>query len=125
MSDKGLWERTGWIGPLPPAQPGRRLSGTYTSVSGGGTVAAGWDVMVSFQNTYVFSPDGRFRSGSTAAATAPDVVSASSRATSGRYKIDGYAITMRFGNGTVLRWSYAMTADGLLFLHGDAYTDDK
>lgn len=55
-----------------------------------------------------------------------DVNAATSRRkNSETYQISGKAMTMPLADGTVQRWSYALTADGLLFLHGDACTDDK
>lgn len=122
VNSKGVWEKSGWIGPLPT--PPARLSGTYTRVSGGGNTALGENVMVSFQNSYTFSPGGQFRSGSTTSANTNSVVAGSSRKNSGTYQISGNAITMHFANGTVQRWSYARTADGLLSLHGDAFTTE-
>ena len=81
--------------------------------------------MVMTQSTYTFSPDGHFKSGSETGATSSSVTAGSRRKSSGTYQVSGNAITMRFADGTTERWSYARTADGVLFLHGDAYTDDK
>ncbi len=121
---KGHWESAGWIGPLPNAQAGQALSGTYKNVSGGGTAAFGGDVFVALEKRITFKPNGRFQSENTASSTSSTVAVGSNRVSGGTYKISGNMIVMRFQDGTTKRWSYARTADGLVFLHGDAYTTD-
>jgi len=48
-----------------------------------------------------------------------------SRSASGTYAISRNAITLHSADGTQKRWSCAKTKDGLVFLHGTAYVDDK
>ena len=124
VSSKGVWEKSGWIGPLPEAGPSERLSGTYKSIGGGGTAAYGGDVFVAIEDSLTFLPGGQFRSGHTSSVTAPGVAGGASRAAGGTYALSRGAILLRYKDGTVRRWSYARTADGLVFLHGKAYTKD-
>ncbi len=121
----GHWGKSGWIGPLPPSGPGQTLSGRYTKISGGGNSALGGDITVAMQDSFLFSPDGRFRSGHTNSVTSSQVAGGASQAGSGTYAISRNAITLHYADGAVKRWSYAKTADGLVFLHGSAYVDDK
>ena len=125
LTGKGQWQKSGWIGPLPPSGPGQQLSGRYTKISGGGNSALGGDITITIQDSFVFSPNGTFQSGHTNSITSSQVAGGASQAGSGTYAISRNAITLRFASGSVKRWSYAKTADGLVFLHGSAYVDDK
>ncbi len=121
----GGWEKSGWIGPLPPSGPGQTLSGRYTSISGGGDAALGGGVTIGITDEFTFLPGGRFVAGHTNSISSASVAGGASRSASGTYAISRNAITLRFADGTVKRWSYGKTADGLVFLHGKAYVDDK
>ena len=119
------WEKSGWIGPLPPSGPGQTLSGRYTSVSGGGNSALGGGITIGIEDSFTFLPGGRFVSGHTNSVSSAGVAGGASRSASGTYAISRNAIILRYAGGTVKRWSYAKTKDGLVFLHGTAYVDDK
>ena len=122
---RGGWEKSGWIGPLPPSGPGQTLSGRYTSVSGGGNSALGGGITIGIEDSFTFLPGGRFVSGHTNSVSSASVAGGASRSASGTYAISRNAITLRYAGGPVKRWSYAKTKDGLVFLHGIAYVDDK
>lgn len=121
LSDKGVWEDAVWTGPLSGGGPGQHLSGTFTAIGGGGNTAFGGDTAVAVEKSFTFFPDGRFRAGSSASASTGNAVASSGQETSGTYTLGGYALTMRFRDGTVRRWSYARMADGPLYLNGESY----
>lgn len=136
LSGKGVWETSDWIGPLPGGGAGGRLSGTYHHTGGSGdTATGGGSYAISVENL-TFFPDGRFQSADSSSAhygepnTFPDVphVSASGHsreAGAGTYTVGDYILTLRFGDGTVRRWSFARDPSGMLYLHGEAYYTDK
>ena len=130
QSKKGVWEATDWIGPLAGGKPGQHLSGSYKASGGGGSAAGGF--AYGFEQVYTFFPDGRYQFGQSAGFSSGSEVNGSvagsthtKRPLRGTYEIGSYGITLRGGDGTVKRWSYARMADGLLFLQGYAYTDSK
>lgn len=54
----------------------------------------------------MFLADGHFRFGS-------------NRKSRGTYTLRDYALTLRFADGTLRRWSYARGLSGETFLHGE------
>lgn len=136
LSGKGVWETSDWIGPLPGGGAGGRLSGTYHHTGGSGDTATGGGTYAISVENLTFFLDGHFQSADSSSAhygelnTFPDVphVSASGHsheAGAGTYTVGDYILTLRFGDGTVRRWSFARDPSGMLYLHGEAYYTDR
>ncbi|HEU0123969.1 MAG TPA: hypothetical protein VFQ91_25785 [Bryobacteraceae bacterium] len=95
-----------------------KLSGFYRSISGGGNTALGGDVQAAAWSSYDFAPDGTVttKSGSAASSggggTGVGVSSSSRRPEqTGRYRIDGHAITLEFPGQPPLRQWFYLYAD--------------
>ena len=121
--DWGRWERRGntiavtWNQGKPstwetwyvgiPAKDGETLSGKYVNISGGGNVAFGGGVMIMAAKSMRFGQDGRFtleRKVSAASEEAgPFGTRTSSSAASGTYRLNGYTLTLTYGDGRVER----------------------
>lgn len=152
--DWGKWRRSGaetliyWNGArdgkpfhvdtkdIQPAIPGRRglrLSGKYSSLSGGGNTAFGGDVTVFSSRDLIFAPDGRFATRSAGGGGSSTVTALSTSPTeSGTYAIDGYSITLKFRNGQTVRKAFVIFGSGkgkpvdnsVIHIGGRTYTRD-
>lgn len=100
-----------------------RLEGYWTRISGGGNTALGGDTMVSATNSFQFYKDGTFENSATASASVPGVFTGSSRGKSGKYRIDGDALTLSFANGDVRRTSlyHSDGTDPVLWIGGNSF----
>lgn len=125
LSRKGVWETSDWIGPLSGGGPGQRLSGTYSHTGGSGDAAFGGVTTAVQQDSYTFSPDGRFRSGRDVAASIVPGTYTSHRTTEGTYSLSDYVLTLRFNDGAVRRWFYARVEEGMIFIQGYPYTTEN
>lgn len=132
LTDKG-WEDIAWIGPLEAGGPGQRLSGTFTSIGGGGNTAFGGSTIVAVMKSFTFFPDGRFQAGSSVSASGggdysgegASASATSQQSTRGTYTLGNYALVLHFNDGTVLHWSYARNSADLIFLNGTSFLNDK
>lgn len=91
---------------LQPVAPGE-LSGTFGVNTGAGSAGFGGNVYGSSVKSLVFSPDGRFSGGSATSVGAPNAGGGSSSAFNGTYKITGYTIELRYGDGRLERRALA------------------
>lgn len=113
QDSKGVWEKGDFYGPLPAAKPGEKLNGFYSTLSGGGDTAFGGTTMVVVTNDITFLPDGRFKAGRFAGGMTPDVTVRSENKTDGTYSLNGYTLTLKYGDGRIERKAFAfMDNDG-------------
>ncbi len=103
---------------VTPAKVGQRLSGAFNHLGGGGNTALGGDVMVASSSTYTFTPDGRFKGGSSASATTSNVTAGSSRSTAGRYSLQGYNLTLHYDDGGEKRLFFYVVDKNMLHIGG-------
>lgn len=92
-----------------PGRSGETLSGVYRSLRGGGA-PAGQAVAVAAR--LQFQADGSYSSDTQVGATAPGVGGAARGAGRGRYRIDGYTITMTDAGGRTTRSTFYVFPDG-------------
>jgi len=126
---KGAWEDARWFGPLSGGAPGQKLSGTYSHLGGGGNTAYGGGTMIAVSRSLTFFPDGHFQGSHSASVSSHEptsdvgVVAGSNGANGGTYRIDGYTLELRFGDGTTDRRSFVFMDDTkkALYLNGVAY----
>jgi hypothetical protein len=112
---------------------GTPLNGDFVGTSGGtSTTATGGTSTLLTETTYRFRPDGRVWEGGYSAFTGasgdafPDsriamTVGGTLRTKQGRYRFDGYSLTITWDNGTGERIS-GYLLDGVLIADGKAYT---
>jgi hypothetical protein len=130
----GKWSSFSKWNKVEPAKAGDKLLGTFTRLSGGGNTAFGGDTMIAVFSSYTFKKDGTFTTdrGSSASggqeATNPNgtpaVVTTSNSNSSGTYKLDGYTLELKYGNGKVDRkgfvWFDERQKDSI-FINGTAF----
>lgn len=110
----------------PKALPaGTRLSGTFETISGGGTTSLGGDTIVVSSGTYTFRPDGTFTGGSFGGGGDSSVTVGSSRASGGTYSVSGYGITLRGSASQERRLFFARYNDDMLYIGSSTYTRDR
>ncbi|MBC8140401.1 MAG: hypothetical protein H7Y38_03055 [Armatimonadetes bacterium] len=130
---KDGWEKAEWLGPVPGGKPGEKLTGRYTSFTGGGDTAMGGGNAYGVSGGMVFSPDGRFTTDTSVGLTAESAdmrTTASSRSgKEGTYVLDGYMLVMKFSDGRVERRAFVfMDTDGKrdgFYVDGTPYTKKK
>jgi hypothetical protein len=134
QSFEGKWSKFSNWNKVEPAKAGDKLLGTFTRLTGGGNTAYGGDTLIAAFSSYTFNKDGTFTTdrGSSASggqeATnpggAPAVVTTSNSNASGRFKLDGYTLELKYGNGKLDRkgflWFDERKKDSI-FLNGTAY----
>ncbi|MBC8138461.1 MAG: hypothetical protein H8F28_21485, partial [Fibrella sp.] len=132
QDSKGVWETVEWLGPLPGGKPGEKLSGRFSSFTGGGNTALGGGTAYGVSSDIFFAPDGRFTTdqsvGFSSAEPTSDVrTTVSSRSgKQGTYTISDYILTMKFNDGRVQRRAFMFMdskdkKDGM-YLDGTPYT---
>jgi hypothetical protein len=118
-----------------PAPAAGTLTGRYKSVSG----STMGETSTLLTSTLRFLPDGRFTSGTDFAAVGSGEVSGvtmaggSSRSTSGRYRIVGYHIELKYGSGETKLYFFGFGASGsparldrdMIFIGDTAYVTDS
>ncbi|SMB86419.1 hypothetical protein [Deinococcus hopiensis] len=109
---------------LKPAPAGLKLSGTYSSISGGGNTALGGDVVVAVTNAYTFTPQGTFKGGRSASGSTSNVTTLSQSSTSGTYSISGYGITLKYGDGGQKRLFFFVRSPKLVTIGGSDHLMD-
>lgn len=109
------WEGKGRWFWARPALKNERLSGTWSTISGGGNTAFGGGSMVISSNVLTFNGQGQFTTLSTGGGTysgATGSVSAySNKDGAGTYTFDGYSLELRFNNGKVVRKNFCFYDD--------------
>ncbi len=100
------WEKE-WPGaPAFPAKARESLSGSFSSISGGGNLAVGGTVGVIAYSNLTFTPDGWFTNEKLGGGTGSDHAAFSRQTTAGRYTLAGYTITLAFNNGDTKRFFF-------------------
>lgn len=96
----------GWFW-ADPAAKGEKLSGTWSTISGGGNTAMGGGAITYASNSLTFNNQGQFTKLSTGGGSfsgASGSVSAySNKDAAGTYVLDGFGIELKYNNGTVVR----------------------
>lgn len=125
QNSKGVWEKGDFYGPLPAAKPGEKLTGLYSTISGGGDTAFGGTTVIVSTSDLTFLPDGRFKAGRFGGGMTPNVTATSKSETDGTYTLDGYTLTLKFRDGHGERKAFAfMDNDGTkdaFHLNGSPY----
>lgn len=91
-----------------PAPADMRLDGLYNSLSGGGSA----EFTVINNRALTFRPDGTFSLASTAGGFGPGMAVGADRAGAGRYRIDGWQITLTHADGRTDRGLFYRYPDG-------------
>ncbi len=134
----GKWSKFEKWSQVGPARPGDTLQGTFSSIGGGGNTAMGGNTMIAVVDAYTFKKDGTFKTDKSVSASGgneatdpngpPGVVATSQASSSGTYKLDGYTLELRYGNGRVIRraflWFNAKDKDSI-FIDGTAFLIEK
>jgi hypothetical protein len=112
------------MGRLPK---GFVLDRSYQSTGGGGNVAVGGSSAVVVWSNLTFDRAGNFTSEGGAGSTTDGVVTSGSSSSQGRYSIEGYTMTLKYGDGRVeIRMIVADPNDtGVIWLDGTGYTSKK
>jgi hypothetical protein len=131
LNSKGVWEDEKWIGPLPPAKQNDRLSGKFSSTTGGGNTAFGGGTAFIAVSDIEFLPDGTFRTGkfvgmsSNEPSSDTSVVANSESSNRGQYTLSGYTLTLKFADGRVEKRAFAFmdpkTDRTAAYLNGSPY----
>lgn len=98
-----------------PAVKGEKITGSYSTISGGGNTAFGGGAITVSSKFITFNNKGQFTYESTGGGSyngAGGGVSAySTKNTSGTYTFDGYSLQLSFNNGKVLRQCFYFYGD--------------
>lgn len=130
QDEKGKWGKPQKLQEAKPGGKSEKLSGTFTTIGGGGNTAYGGGTMIAVSNSYTFAPNGSFKSGKSVGASSAEPLSdtsvtvASKKSSEGTYTIDNYTLTLRYSNGYVERRFFAyMDADKktAIYINGSAY----
>lgn len=126
----GGWENLPFTATYSALPPGFALSGTYHSLSGGGSIAFGGTTSVAAWSEYTFLPGGVVvrgggAGGSSEFGNTSVVVASLPPDRRGSYQIDGIMLNMRFDDGA--SYSYALVTDpgddgSAIWLDGIAYS---
>jgi hypothetical protein len=127
LGKKG-WNKLPYNTAMDRLPRGFLLERAYQSVGGGGNLAVGGTSSVIAWSNLTFDRSGNFSSGGGAGSSTDGVVTSGSAASQqGRYSIDGYTLTLRYGDGRVeIRMIVADPKDtGVIWLDGTGYTSKK
>jgi hypothetical protein len=138
QDQNGKWSKFEKWSQVGPAKPGDTLQGTFSSIGGGGNTAVGGNTMIAVIDSYTFNKDGTFKTDKAVGASGgnegtdpngpPGVVATSQASSSGTYKLDGYTLELRYGNGRVMRraflWFDEKQKDAI-FIDGTAFLSKK
>ncbi len=94
-----------------PGRAGESLSGVYRNLRGGGSAAGTGSVVVAAARLQ-FSADGTYSADTQVGATAPGIGGAARGGGQGRYRIDGYTITLTGADGRAVRSLFYVFPDG-------------
>jgi hypothetical protein len=131
----GVWEKLPWTKTMDKLPAGFKLRGKYQKLGGGGNTAMGGMTAIAVWSDLTFDTAGNFTSGGGAGAssgmeldggdtTVRTVTSSQAASNNGRYEIDGYTLTLRYGSGKVERRMIVTDTESLkvIWLDGDGYT---
>lgn len=112
-----------------PAKNGETLNGSFSSISGGGTLAFGGDIGVVSYSSMSFTPDGWYTTESVGGGSSSSSSAYHTSTTSGKYTIDGeYQITLTANNGQVSHfffcWYSENGEDGVFRLGGRTFVEE-
>lgn len=114
------WEKDEWF-TTNPAPAGTVLAGEFTSISGGGNVAFGGDVVTYSSANIAFQGD-KFTMETSGGGSTEDVTAYADRERAGTYVLDGYTIELRFNSGVVEKKFFYFYPDSRdVFGVGDRY----
>jgi hypothetical protein len=133
LMEKDGWKKLYYTKTMDRLPAGFTLQGKYRSTSGGGNLAMGGTSAVAVWSDLAFDRDGNFASGGGAGSSSSTpgvgsvVTSGKAANQSGRYAIDGYTLTLRYGSGKIERRMIVTdTKDtGVIWLDGDGYSRAK
>jgi hypothetical protein len=134
----GKWSKFEKWSQVGSARSGDALQGTFSSIGGGGNTAMGGNTMIAVVDAYTFKKDGTFKTDKSVSASGgneatdpngpPGVVATSQNSSSGTYRLDGYTLELRYGNGRVMRraflWFDEKEKDAI-FIDGTAFLIEK
>jgi hypothetical protein len=126
------WESLPYTAAMDRLPNGFLLNRTYQSVEGAGTLGVGGSSSVVVWSNLTFDRSGNFSTGGgSGSSTGSDggagvVTSGSSPSQQGRYKIDGYTLTLEYADGRVeKRMIVADASDAkVIWLDGTGYTSN-
>lgn len=95
---------------LEPGGADTRLNGCHNAIGGSSSLEISGIVTLSV-SSYCFSPSGRFTHDSSVFTSSPDLISGGSNERSGTYRIDGYAMRLRYDNGNEVTVSFSYMSD--------------
>ncbi len=95
---------------LEPAGADTRLTGCYDAIGGSSGLDIS-DIVTLSISTYCFSQQGRFTNDSSVFISSPNLISGGGNDRSGTYRIDGYAMRLRYDNGSEVTVSFSYMSD--------------
>lgn len=103
-----------------------KLQGAFGSISGGGNLAVGGSVGVLAYSKMSFTSDGWFTNEKVAGGGNSSVTAYTKQTTAGKYKINGYTITLTFNSGDSKKFFFCFYGnDKKVFrIAGRTYTED-
>jgi len=108
------WEKAHWFWATPAAKD-LKISGTWSTISGGGNTAFGGGSIVVSSNVLTFNDQGQFTTLSTGGGTysgATGTVTAySNKDGAGIYTFDGYSLQLKYNNGKLVRKNFCFYDD--------------
>lgn len=123
------WEQH-WFWTIP-AKPGEKITGSFTTISGGGNTALGGSAMTFSSANLSFNQQGQFtyeRTGGGSNSAAGTSVSAySSQNKAGTYTLNEFGLELKFNNGQVKRSMFYFYPDShtTFGVNDDAYVAAK
>ncbi|QHT65594.1 hypothetical protein GXP67_02410 [Rhodocytophaga rosea] len=108
--DTETWGEDEWF-TTQAATAGEKIKGSYESISGGGNVAFGGDVMIFSATTISFDGD-KFTYESTGGGSTSNLTAYSSQDKAGTYELKGNSIILKFNNGAVEKKFFYFYPDG-------------
>ena len=94
-----------------PAKKGEKITGTWSTISGGGNTAFGGGSIVVATNELTFNGQGQFTTLSTGGGSyngpTGSVTAYSNKDGAGVYTLDGFLLELKFNNGKVVRKNFA------------------
>ena len=101
---------TDWF-RMTPGQPDQRLDGVWRRAAAITQQTSGRTTAASVARELALHPDGRFVSVSAGGASSGGVVTATQRASTGRYRIDNFQIEFRYDDGQIIRQLFCASSD--------------
>jgi hypothetical protein len=92
------WEKSSYKN-VQPAKKGELLQGSFKSISGGGNTAMGGDLMIVMASNISFNSNGQFTLAKVTGSSDNNWTTSSNSNEAGSYRLDGYAIELKYNNG--------------------------